>query len=215
MKFVTRIIIGLLAVCGTSHAAGTHFTLENGSVGAVYVTGHTKDTVELKIVFPVDQIPGYPGNFYGAGYKDTAPVAAKGKLIFFDGKGPLFTLKKVPPLKLVFWCENDGGTQFRPEAKLALRTKQLKRHLHAHPELQGLAGFVFYESRPHTRIGNVSIPNGTDVRMKGRLYGKRPAQAAIWVAPDEAQNCDGKPDNNLTIQLKTEKMDASLRCCGP
>lgn len=215
MRFFAEIILSLLIGSSTSYASDRQFILQNGAVGAIYLIGETKDSVDLKLVFPAKQVLGYPDNFYGARYGDTAPVTAKGKMVLFDGKGPLFTINKLPPLILAFWCENDGGTQFRPEARLTLRKAQLKRRFRANPDLQGLAGFVFHKSAPNTSIGNVSIPKGTDVRLRGDLYGNGQAQAVIWVQPDEAQNCDGKPDNNLTIHLKTEKNDGSLRCCGP
>lgn len=215
MRFFAAIVLGLLLGSGSSQAADKQFSLRDGAVGAIYVTGETKDSIELKLVFPADQVTGYPQNFYGARIEDTAPVKARGKMILFDGKGPLATLGKLPPLMLTFWCENDGGTQFRPEARLRLRKAVLKRHLRANRDLQGLAGFVVLRSASNTSLANVSLPKGMDVRMRGDLYGKGHAQAVIWVTPDEAQNCDGKPDNNLTIHLKTHKIDAPLRCCGP
>lgn len=48
----------------------------------------------------------------------------------------------------------------------------------------------------------------------GELKDAKP-EAVVVTAPDEAQNCDGQPKNNLTVTLITASPQEALRCCGP
>lgn len=210
------LIFFLLTICPASlFAAGKQSVLRPDSVGVVYLAEESAKSLDLEIVFPAKQAIIYPDSFSGADYKATAPVLVEGQLVLFDAKGPLATIKSHPQFYLRFWCENDGGTQFRPEVKMTITKSLLKRPLKANKELQGIAAFVFVKSARSNVLTDTMDTDNRDVRLKGDLLGNGHIKALIWVAPDEAGNCDGKPENNLTIHLKTSSMDSALRCCGP
>lgn len=210
-----NLLLLVFVLVGVASASDNKPSLSPDSIGVVYLTGESDKAVDLRIVFPALQVLNYPENFPGSGdYKATTLVSAAGQLILFDNKGPLATLKTIPEFRLTFWCENDGGMQFRPEAKMTIPRSLLKRSLKPNVDIQGIAGFASLNS-PQRKASNKSVTTTSEVRMKGDLDGNNFTDALIWVSQDEAGNCDGKPENNLTVDLKTEKFDRPLRCCGP
>ncbi len=210
------LIVCLLTICPSSlFAVGRQSVLRPDAVGVVYLVAESDKSVDLEIVFPEMQAIIYPELFSGDSYEATAPVLVEGHLVLFDAKGPLVTIKNFPQFYLRFWCENDGGTQFRPEAKMTIPKSLLKRPLKRDTELQGIAAFVYVSSVKSSTLTDTLDPGNLDIRLTGDLYGNGHKKSLIWVTPDEAGNCDGEPENNLTIHLKTSRMDSALRCCGP
>lgn len=169
------------------------------------------------VVFPVEEVPGFdrefetrPDDAYEA--LRPAPTSVEGELVLFDAHGEIGHLP-APPIETRFWCENDGGTQFRPEGRLS-ELPTLSRPLEVLPDGEGIVAFV--------RVGVGTQSPGTglptegrvrfeqSVRRLGDLDGDGIPDASLVGWPDEA-TCE-----NGHLALVTVRHDISqLRCCGP
>lgn len=189
--------------------------LEEGAIGVAYVVKSKKTTVTLRVVFPGSAV-GAGGDAGGDGSSAPASkVMVPTALWLFDAKGALAQLPLVKTVKRVFWCENDGGKQSRPEVELKVPAETLARSLRPIRELQGIAAFVIVAASPKQALETPTSPEGGKVYATGDIDGDGLVDALLWAHPDEAGNCDGKPANNLVATLRTAKGDAALRCCGP
>lgn len=177
-----------------------------------HVVGKDATHVTLQLVFPEEQTRGLDPEHYGF---DPARVAVRvaAPLFLFDAEGELAAL---PParFRVVEWCVNDGTYPFRPEARVRLPLAALRRPLAPVHALQDLAAFVRVgppgSARPLPRP-----PRGTQVALEGDADGDGVPDVRVVTAPDDAQNCDGPPHNDLTLTLQTPTTAGWLRCCGP
>ena len=92
-------------------------TLPPGALGVLVRAGH-----HHHVVFPAAEMVGrgLTREEQLAAYGGTPPewfVSSSAELVLFDSEGDL---ARLPPLalKMQFWCENDGGIQFRPQVEL-------------------------------------------------------------------------------------------------
>jgi hypothetical protein len=217
MLKIIRLILAAVFLMASFGAQAKALTpqIKANSIGAVYFVGETSNTVTLKVVFTLSSVDNYPVEL-GYDYHKTWPVIAKGAFKLFDDKGVFYTPNSAPEFKLVFWCENDGGMQFRPQAELVISKKALGRKLQKYSAMQGIVGFMAFNvpesTAAHTKI---KADVHANVRVKGSLAGDGTLDAVVYAYDDDAQNCDGKPANNLGVVLKTAHIEDELRCCGP
>lgn len=216
--------MGLVVVgCQTPRTSkGEAPRLKTGAIGVVYAISETQADIEIQIVFPSQAADHFPSAFPPAGteyWQAKAPIDFLGNLLLFDAEGILTSIKNPRGFHLVFWCENDGGTQYRPEAKLMVSKASLRRPLSASVELKGLSAFALTLPTGQTLAGK-SIPSiepgsteeGT--LMQGRLsLGGRPV--AMIRAESGAENCDKNGPEGLMVYLRTAQGEFPLRCCGP
>jgi hypothetical protein len=176
-----------------------------GDIGVVYVVSEQDDTYELRLVFP--EYVNHP--------TDVAPsMTTTGPLVVFDVDGPVAELEEPIRFQLAFWCENDAGTQFRPEALVQVPKSTFARPLEPIAELQGLAAFAAFAAGQTHKAKNDGI-QASIYPLRGDLDANGALDAIVWVAPDDAMNCDGDPPNNVSIYLQTSDGASPLRCCGP
>lgn len=105
--------------------------LPAGALGAVYLeVAQQANHYRLKIVFPNEQVDGTnsPSNQDDTPYTArNYPVKLAGAIALYDAKGLLGTLKAPAHLLGVFWCENDGGSKYRPEFTVEVPKSELQR----------------------------------------------------------------------------------------
>jgi len=181
--------------------------LRKDEYGVVYVLKRTKGRLKLRLVFPASTVM----NFDPLNAKSGESVDVLDELIVFDSKGALGTITSVKRMKTVLWCENDGGMQFRPEIIVDIPASKLRRRLKPNQQLQRIAAFV----RVGLQVAERGLAASNKAAMHGDLDADGRPEVQLWTAPDDAQNCSGKPQNDLTISLVTRTGDAPLRCCGP
>lgn len=183
-----------------------------GSVGAVKVLGTEGAKTRLQLIFPGDRVDNPNGGQVPSGETFTkGPVTAKGELVLFDARGVVHRFSS-KPFTMRFWCENDGGSQVRPELTVTL---ELPRALTPQAPLQNLAGFVVVAPKGKVpKLPSLSKPGVTHA-LVGDLDSDGAPEAGLLTAPDGANNCDGTPKNNLTITLLAGERSDALRCCGP
>jgi hypothetical protein len=166
------------------------------SVGVAYSTGTPN---RLRVVFPLSVKPG--------------PQAIDGELVLFDEKGVLGRVKPKAPAQAVRWCENDGGDQWRPE--LTIDAPSTKRKLAPRERMQNIVAFVAVV-KSGTKLRGVEWRTTDEERaFDGDFDGDGKPEAVIYLAPDDAKNCDGEPKNNLRVSLLAANRWSELRCCGP
>lgn len=174
-----------------------------GAVGAAYVTKRAGAETTLTLVFPRDAVKPVDHATKGR------PVVVQGELVLFDEKG---LVQRLPAKDFLmrFWCENDGGQQVRAEVVVKVK---LARPLQPRAELQQLGGFVVVAKKGEAP--KLPPVTASPLALMGDLEGDGVPEAGLVTAPDEANNCDGKPANNLTITLHANGRADALRCCGP
>jgi hypothetical protein len=188
-----------------------------GSIGVIYVLDETPTSVHLKVVFPKGTVENYPTPFPTTHpyHKARLPFVYHGSLVVFDAKGTTAVLDGPVHFDLVFWCENDGGDQYRPEARITVDKSRLAHPLQPVRAIQSAAAFAL-AGGSETGIEPVQIvPAKTDIRLSGRLTPAGELAAYIRVEPDDAENCDADPPNNLTAILTTAASESPMHCCGP
>ena len=130
----------------------------------------------------------------------------------FDGAGELGELKDAK-FSMRFWCDNDGGQQYRPEATVKVNVSAFPRALAPVKATQSVAAFVVVA--PAKKLPKLVAVSLKGPELVGDLNADGKPEAVVVTAPDEAQNCDGQPKNNLTVTLITASPQEALRCCGP
>ena len=192
-------------------------SFKENSIGIVYLTGETETEYEVDIVFLFESLTNYS---IESPLLEIREVMDKFEtdfpIILFDENGKLLKIQTKNTFEIVFWCENDAGIQFRPTLKLKLQKKSFDRNLKANNELQNIVCFSLINQNSNTYKGE--MPNESskeDVRMEGDMNNDGILEARIWVRPDDTQNCDGLPENNLEIFLGYNGCNHWIRCCGP
>lgn len=179
------------------------------SIGVCYVDKETVDSVFLKIAIPVREIRK------DSSYADSIPpILYTGEIILFDMDGEVYKTNAKVKFLLTFWCENDGGIQFRPTLFMKIKKSQLTRPLKAIYAIQNIACFVLL-NKTDKKSEQPDFTVSKDIRLKGDYNKDGQIDCFIWTVQDDAGNCDGKPNNNLDITLQVGKESYALRCCGP
>ena len=179
------------------------------SLGVAYLTGETTDSYLLTIAFPIWTLEKYKSGDWQI--KDSLDYT--GEITFLDKDGDLLTIKQNNHFKVQFWCENDGGTQFRPTLEMSIQKKKFKRKINGINEIQNIACFVITN---RIDIKMEALDNlSKDIKLKGDCNNDGQIDCFLWTYYDEAENCSGEPKNHLGIRLQIGKEHFSLRCCGP
>jgi len=137
-----------------------------------------------------------------------------GQIAFFDNAGEIFTLSGREQFSLEFWCENDGGAQYRPTLRATINKSNFKRKLKGINKIQNICCFVLI-NKNDDRIELPDSKVSDEIKLKGDFNNDKKIDCFIWTFDDQAGNCDGEPKNNLSIMLQVGKENYSLRCCGP
>lgn len=205
-----------LLLCGPAWAeAPPVLEILPGAVGVAYRVSSDAEWTTVDVVFPASTVKNPGGGWIERGETATkGPGYVRGAVVLFDARGRLIELPSSKGLKMVFWCENDGGQQYRPTLRTKVATSKLARPLRGVEALQSLAAFAVVTPAGKTvKLAPIRLQEAEP--LTGDLDGDGKPEAAILTSPDDAQNCDGKPANNLTLTLRTAQGDDSLRCCGP
>lgn len=188
-------------------------TLRDGAIGVAYVVRQGPDRIVLRLVFPDRALRGTLPDL--ADLKSTARIAPPRRLELFDDRGVLGQLPGPPALVYRFWCENDGGAQWRPEVTLTIAPDALARPLRPVRRLGGIAAFVLAYSGDRPSPPRAVKPRGRTY-LEGMAADGQPVSAFVWAVWDDAQNCDGGTEKDQWVSiLRTGKQDDALRCCGP
>jgi hypothetical protein len=204
-----KLIFILLTI---SKIAFSQSFVEN-SIGVVYLVSEKEKEYDLKIVFPMTFIENFE---YDNSVYSEIPLTEfeyNGNIKLFDEYGVFDTLTIKEKFIIKFWCENDGGIQYRPELNLKIKKEDLSKRLSKYNEIQNISCFAIVNQTNEKRINHLNQIEKNDIRLKGRIENKN--WVAIWVEPDDAMNCDGNPPNNLMIYLYAYGQNHRIRCCGP
>jgi len=142
------------------------------SVGVAYLTSETKDQYSLTIALPASSLVFYNNNQKSEFRKVIDSTVYKSPITFFDSAGVLLTSNQRLEFKVEFWCDNDGGTQYRPTAKAIIKKREFKRPINAIADIQNIACFVLLNSisdeiEPVAFEGYNSIPLKGDYNNDG------------------------------------------------
>jgi hypothetical protein len=184
------------------------------SIGVCYLQHETADEYSLTISLPLETLLS-ESRQPEAEFKEVIDtITYNGQIILFDDKGELCSINNKEKLLVEFWCENDGGTQFRPTLKATIKKNKLLRQLSGIIVIQNICCFALL-NKSNFRIEETKLKNLSSIKLKGDFDKNGKYDCAIWTYKDDAGNCDGKPDNNLMIMLQVGKKSYGLRCCGP
>jgi hypothetical protein len=184
------------------------------SIGVCYLQQDSSDYYNLTISLPYQTLQNQ-NIILDSEFKvviDTATYI--GQIIIFDSIGEIARFTNDENFLIQFWCENDGGIQYRPTLQTKIKKTEFKRPLKAKSKIQNICSFVIVNQIGH-KLESLNPLTNANFEICGDYNGDGDIDCFIWTAPDNAQNCDGKPDNNLTIKLRVGKQDFELRCCGP
>lgn len=144
--------------------------LKRGSVGAVFLLdSNSKKTFKIKVVFPNEQVVGTSAP---EGQKDKEyterryPVNLESDVVFYDGDGLLGKIHLPKIIEGTFWCENDGGTKYRPELIIDVEKNLLKRPLSKRDEKSGFSAFALVDEKSKLENITYKVPTTNKVIHK-------------------------------------------------
>jgi hypothetical protein len=206
-------VITSLITCLTVHLSIAQF--EPNSIGVAYLRSETTDSVFLEIAVPAEMLK--KDSTYAEQYPLKTAIDSfyyAGQIMLFDMAGEAYKINKRSKFLMSFWCDNDGGVQYRPTLYVSIKKGSLKHQLKGIDQIQDICCFVLLnQSKSKMDKPDYSVSN--DIRLKGDYNADGSADCFIWTEADSAGNCDGTPANNLDITLQVGKKSFALRCCGP
>lgn len=187
---------------------------KQNSIGICYLQKETIDEYYLSITLPIQTLINRDYQMGDEFIRVIDTLTYSGEINFFDNNGELYRINKKEKFLITFWCENDGGIQFRPTLNIVVKKNSFKRPLNGINDIQNICCFVILN---RNKIGRdiTDLKSSGDIKLTGDLDQDGKFECIIWTRPDDAFNCDGKPDNNLAIYLKVGEINYRLRCCGP
>lgn len=186
-------------------------SLEQNSIGLASVSGYEEKGVSYILIdaaFPRTYLINDSQELNNQTFEQFTNI----KIYNIAGSYLLLDTTGTFKFKMQFWCDNDGGTQYRPTTQLKIDTYDLLGDYLVDYELQNLLGFAVADL--NKEIKSVKMEGEKPLVTLNTDTEDFP-NAFIWTTPDDAENCDGKPRNNIMIFLKTAKGNYSMRCCGP
>ena len=180
------------------------------SIGICYLQQETVDYYSLKISLPFQTLTDQSL----APEKLNDSITFSGQITLFDKTGQIIRIENNDKFLLEFWCENDGGIQYRPTLKTKIKKADFKLPLVAINELQNICCFVVL-NQTEQKTAITESKTTTNIKLTGDYDNDGNIDCFIWTDPDEAENCDGEPKNNLRIMLQVGKLNYRIRCCGP
>jgi len=184
--------------------------LKENSIGVAFIKGETKNTYELQIIFPFEALNNVE---FQKPVLNLTELPNKfvifSPITFFDDKGSLITTSIRDSIRIIFWCENDGGIQFRPTFSVKIDKKQIKRKIKRNPNAFDVSCFVI----TNLNTCNLSpIPDShlnENVKLTGDFNGDGQIDVVVWERPDDSGIC------TMSYHLSANKQDYYINCCGP
>jgi len=183
------------------------------SVGVVYLTSESTDSYNLTIVFP-NQVLVKSFKDANNSILTLDTLKYRGEITLFDKNGDLLTVEPKTNFLIQLWCDNDGGTQYRPTLKTSTKKVQFKRRLTGVSKIQNIACFVI-ANRNKQNVEQPNYKESNNIELEGDFNNDGKVDCFLWTYHDEAENCDGEPKNQLGINLQIGNKYFGLRCCGP
>lgn len=186
------------------------------SIGVCYLVKENAENYVLTIALPFQMLvlEKQSIDWTEESKKTIDTLIYQGEIILFDKKGEICKIEGKEIFLTGHWCENDGGIQFRPTLRTTIKKSHFKRPLKEINEIQNICCFVIV-NKDQNAIEPPDLNVSSNIKLRGDFNQDKIIDCFIWTIEDEAGNCDGEPNNNLTINLKIGKEDFSLRCCGP
>ncbi len=200
----------LLLILTVLNFCSAYGQFKPNSIGICYLQQDTVDYYSLKISLPfqtlTDQSP--------ASEKLNDSINFSRQITLFDKTGQIISIENNDKFLLEFWCENDGGIQYRPTLTKKIKKADLKLPLVAINELQNICCFVVLnQTEQKTEI--TDSKTAANIKLTGDYDSDEKIDCLIWTDFDEAENCDGEPQNNMRIMHQVGKQSYRIRCCGP
>jgi hypothetical protein len=182
------------------------------AIGVVYLADESTDIYHLTIVFPMQSLQNSDYQLAGDFKKVIDKFQYAGEMTLFDDAGELMSIKQPAEFRIEFWCENDGGIQYRPTLQTSLKKARFKRKLKGVTEIQNLACFAIV-NRTADKVVQPDNPDPNAVRLKGDY--NNDGQVDCLLITYESEECEGEPKNRLGMILQLGADQFSLRCCAP
>lgn len=187
---------------------------KSNSIGICYLQQDTTDYYSLTISLPFQTLIDQSSKHILEYQKVIDSISYSGQITLFDKTGELTRIENKDKFLLEFWCENDGGIQYRPTLNTKIKKANFKRPLNAVFEIQNICCFAILD-RNEQKTEVTDLPTTADIKLMGDYDSDRNIDCLIWTDIDEALNCDSEPPNNLRIMLQVGKQYFRMRCCGP
>jgi hypothetical protein len=201
-------IILLIILFSTGNIYSQDF--RENSIGVASVKLDLETEYEIEIVFPFKTISNYKIKRPILEWKDVIiKFINESPITLFDDKGELTTINFKDSIKIEFWCENDGGIQYRPTFTTRIKKQNLKRVLKTNIDANIISCFVITNKKDATlQTLSQKMPD-QKIKLKGDIDADGKAEAIVWAEIDDSGICD------LSFHLSFGENDYYINCCGP
>ena len=186
---------------------------KQNSIGVCYLQKDTTDYYFLTITLPVQTLENT--NFqYGSDsiLKVIDTFTYNGEFIFFDGEGVIFSgLENKEKFLIEFWCDNDGGTQYRPTLRTKIKKSYCNRQLKSIKLTKDICCFVLLNLNEKD-IEELPSVRSDEIALSGDYNQNGKPECHILTHRDDGENCDG---DNRIVELQVGQVYYNLRCCQP
>ncbi len=186
---------------------------KQNSIGVCYLQKDTTDYYFLTITLPVQTLENTNFN-YGADsiLKVIDTLAYNGEFIFFDGEGVIFSgLENKEKFLIEFWCDNDGGTQYRPTLRTKIKKTYLKRPLKGIKLTKDICCFILLNLNENN-IQELPSVRSDEIALSGDYNQNGKPECHIWTHRADAEDCDG---HDRVVKLQVGQDHYFLNCCLP
>jgi hypothetical protein len=184
---------------------------KENSIGVAFFVSETESEYGLEIVFPFQCLTDFKiENRVDELIETSTKFKFNSQLTLFDESGEIGSIEIKDSIEIRFWCENDGGIQFRPTLNLKVKKHNLKRVLRNNFEIENVACFSIVNRNLNTVIKQVSNTYlSNEIQLKGDIDDDGKIEVLIWSELDESGICDH------SFHLVFNEKDYYLNCCGP
>jgi hypothetical protein len=206
MQKLTFILFLILFSTGIIHSQD----FKENSIGVASVKLDLETEYEIEIVFPFKTIKNYKIKRPILEWKDVmAKFVNETPITLFDDKGELTTINFKDSIKIEFWCENDGGIQFRPTFTTRIKKDDLRRELITNIDANYISCFVITNKNNATIQTLTQKVSDEKIKLKGDIDADGKPETIIWAEIDNSGICE------CSYLLSFGKFSYYLNCCGP
>lgn len=177
--------------------------IKPNSIGFCFIKQNS-DEIIVEVSFPFESLQSRANN---------SKFSMTTNLKIYNRNNLLIDLNKQFEFSLEIWCDNDGGSQYRPSTTISISSDQFKSEFQPNIDYEKFLGFVILDQTSINDLEDFEIQDNSVFVLD--IDNDKNPEAIISTYYDDAENCDERLDNHQMMHLICKEGDFRMRCCGP